>query len=239
MSAAVGAGAGSRPRVRWGVPDAVWVWAGSLFAAAVVGSIVAAVRGRDASATDAIDLVVALAAQDGFVLVAIAWVARAKGLGSLRADFGLTLHLRDAPWLAVGVLLQVGASGLVALLEAVGGGLEQQEAARQLSRSDGPEVILMVLGVVVVAPLAEELLFRGLLLRALLRKTTAPAAVAISAGIFAVVHLLDPNAAPFLVPLAIVGLVAGMLAVRSGELSQPLMLHAGFNLLSAVLLLTD
>jgi membrane protease YdiL (CAAX protease family) len=222
--------------VRWGIPDAVWVWAGSLFVAAVVGSIVAAARGRDAGATDAIDLVVGLAAQDGFVIVAIGWIARAKGLGTLGADFGLALHLRDAPWLAVGVLLQVGASGLVALLEAVGGGLDEQEAARQLSRSDGPEVVLLVLGVVLVAPLAEELLFRGLLLRALLRRMTAPMAVVVSAGVFAVVHLLDPSAAPFLVPLAIVGLVAGMLAVRSGELSQPIMLHAGFNLLSAVLL---
>jgi membrane protease YdiL (CAAX protease family) len=137
-------------------------------------------------------------------------------MGTLRADFGLTLHLRDAPWLAVGVLLQVGSAGLVGLLEEVGGGLDQQEAARTLARSDGPELVLLVVGVVVVAPLAEELLFRGLLLRSLLRRTTAPAAVAISAGVFAVVHLLDPSAAPYLVPLAIVGLVAGWLAVRSG-----------------------
>jgi len=55
---------------------------------------------------------------------------------------------------------------------------------------------------------------------------------------FAVVHLLDPSAAPLLAPLALVGVLSGILAVRSGDLSRSILLHAGFNLLSAILLLT-
>jgi membrane protease YdiL (CAAX protease family) len=239
VSAFAAAGAGTRrPVVRWGLPDAAWVWLGSLFAAAIVGSIATAIRGRSATSADGVDLVVALLAQDGFMIAALAALARSKGRGSLHADFGLVVRVRDAPWLAVGVLLQVASIGLVSVLDRVAGGLPSQEAARTLDRGQGPELVLLVLGVVLLAPLAEELLFRGLLLRALLRRTTAPVAVAVSAAVFALVHLLDPNTAPLLVPLAGLGLVSGFRAVRSGELSQSLLLHVGFNLLSAVTLLS-
>jgi membrane protease YdiL (CAAX protease family) len=36
---------------------------------------------------------------------------------------------------------------------------------------------------------------------------------------------------------ALVGVLSGILAVRTGDLSRSILLHAGFNLLSAVLLL--
>jgi membrane protease YdiL (CAAX protease family) len=185
-----------------------------------------------------VDLVAALAAQDGFMVAAMAVLARAKGIGGLRADFGLALHARDAPWLAVGVLLQVVSIGLISLVDDLAGGLPKQEAARTLEQGHGPELVLLVAGVVLLAPLAEELLFRGLILRALLRRTSAPVAVAISAAVFALIHLLDPNTAALLVPLAGLGVVSGIRAVRTGDLSQSLMLHAGFNLLSAVTLLS-
>jgi membrane protease YdiL (CAAX protease family) len=90
--------------------------------------------------------------------------------------------------------------------------------------------------VVIVAPLVEELLFRGLLLRSLARRTSTVAAVVISAAAFAAVHLLDPSAAPALAPLLLVGLVAAIRTVRTGDLSQAILLHGGFNLLSAVVL---
>lgn len=224
--------------MRWGIADAVWVWVGGLVATAVVGSFLVAVRGRGGSASDAVDLVVALVSQDGFIVIALALLARSKGISGLRADFGLVLRLRDAPWLAVGLLLQVASIGLISLLDRVGGGLPQQEAARTIEHGRGPEVVVLVLGVVLLAPLAEELLFRGLLLRALARRTSSPIAVGISAAVFALVHLLDPNTAPLLVPLAGLGVVSAIRAVRSGELSQSLMLHAGFNLLSALTLLS-
>ncbi len=95
-----------------------------------------------------------------------------------------------------------------------------------------------MVAVVVVAPLAEELLYRGLLLRALLRRVSAPLAVTIGAFVFAAVHLMDPKAAPLLAPLALIGLVSGLRATRTGDLSQSILLHAGFNLLTAVFLVT-
>jgi membrane protease YdiL (CAAX protease family) len=108
--------------------------------------------------------------------------------------------------------------------------------ARALEHSAAVPAVFGAIAVVVFAPLAEELLFRGLLLRGLLRRTNAAGAVLLCGFLFAAAHLVDPSTAPLLAPLAMVGVVSGVLAVRTGELSRSILLHAGFNLLSAILL---
>lgn len=228
----------TRRAVRWGIPDVVWVWFVGLVAAALAATVTSAVRGRDAGVDlDGIDLAAGLLAQNAAIVLGLAFVSRAKGLGSLQRDFGLVVRARDWPWLAAGVLVQVVAFGLVQILDAVAGGLGEQAAADTVKRTTGPEVLVVVIGVALVAPVVEELLFRGLLLRALLRRTTPVWAVVVSSAAFAVVHLLDPNTATLMTPLLLLAVVSGIRAVRSGELSQSILLHAGFNLLSATVLI--
>jgi membrane protease YdiL (CAAX protease family) len=223
--------------LRWGLGDVVWIWLVGLVAGAVAGAVTAGLRGRTGAADpDGIDLVVGLFAQNGVILAALAGVSRVKGRGTLRADFGLVVRFRDWPWLAAGVLLQVVSLGLVALLDAVGGSLDEQQAVRTLERSQGPEIVLVVLGVALLAPVVEELLFRGLLLRSLLRRTSPVAAVVVSAVLFAGAHLFDPSTVPLMAPLLLLAVISGIRSVRTGELSQSILLHAGFNLLSAVVL---
>ena len=85
------------------------------------------------------------------------------------------------------------------------------------------------------APIFEELVFRGLLLRALLARMGPNWAIAVSALTFGSVHFLGGNALGTLAVLpALVGIgaISGVLAVRSGELSQSILLHMGFNLLA-------
>ena len=77
---------------------------------------------------------------------------------------------------------------------------------------------------VVVAPLSEELFFRGLILRGLRSRYSDPKAVAVSALLFALVHL---NPYQFLGPL-ILGLLAGWIFVKTGSLWPCMLLHA-FN----------
>ncbi len=218
----------------------VWVWIAGLLAGAVAGSIAAAIRGRGTGVhLDGIDLAVGLIAQNGAILVALALVSRAKGVGTLRRDFGLVVRPADWPWFATGVVLQVISIGLIKVLDRVASGLPEQQAADTVKHSQGPEIILVVLGVAFFAPLVEELLFRGLLLRALLRKTTPVAAVLISSVVFAGLHLLDPSTATLMAPLLLLAVISAIRAVRTGNLSQSILLHVGFNLLSAILLLTS
>jgi CAAX protease family protein len=229
----------TRTAPRWGLGDVIWVWFAGLAVGAVVGSIAAALRGRSSGLDpDGLDLAIGLFAQNGAILAAVIGVSRGKGLGTLRRDFGLTVRVQDWPWLAVGVLVQVGSYGVVELLQHVSGGLPEQQAADTVKHSQGPELVLVVLGVALFAPVVEELLFRGLLLRSLLRRTTPAVAVVVSSVVFAMAHLLDPSTATLMAPLLALAAISAVRAVRSGDLSQSILLHVGFNLLSAIVLIT-
>jgi len=98
---------------------------------------------------------------------------------------------------------------------------------RALGRLDGGWKALVIVSAVVLAPLSEELLFRGLLQSLLLRYLRQPwAAVGITAVLFGVVHFSTPQDIPALVAL---GVVLGYNYERCGRLWAPILLHALFN----------
>jgi uncharacterized protein len=87
--------------------------------------------------------------------------------------------------------------------------------------SIGEYLMLMVL-VAVAAPLAEELLFRGMLYPLLRRNMGVVAAVALSAALFSAVHVV-----PILLPaLFVIGVVLAIVRERSGSLWPCIALHA-------------
>jgi membrane protease YdiL (CAAX protease family) len=110
---------------------------------------------------------------------------------------------------------------------------------RVFQHAHGADRAFFALVVLVIAPIGEELLFRGALLRGLLRRTNPATAVWISGLVFALVHVaLDPGAG-FAVPALLgLGLLSGYRALRTGDLSESILLHAGFNLLAVLQILT-
>jgi len=225
----------SRPaaRVRWGLGDAVIAWVVGLLATVFVAP------GLGDSTKDIVALCVLILVQNVGIVAYLAWAARAKGLGSLRADFGFAVSVHDAPWLLGGAALQVAGLVVLAPLEEVHGHTAKQEVVKVLEHATGARIALIVLAVAVAAPVAEELLFRGALLRSLLRRTSPEWSIAISALVFGLVHLAgDPSigtliAFPVLVTL---GLVSGYQAFTTGRLSRSILLHMGFNALTVVFL---
>jgi len=104
-----------------------------------------------------------------------------------------------------------------------------------LEPQTGWSLFLLLLLAVVVAPLVEEALFRGILLPVLMKKMSPGTAVVVSSLLFAGIHQHLPSFAP-LFALAVV--LAG-LYIYSGSLWAPVVLHAVFNGVSlCVLLLT-
>ncbi len=208
--------------------------------AGVVGSVVAAtaliaVTGRDP--TDAELFGVVFAAQGFSTLAAVVWVVRHHGSGDVVRDLGLRFRGGDWWGLPVGFVLQILlALGLQPLLDLLGVEGPPQEVGRLARDAEGATVALAVASVVVLAPIAEELLFRGLLLRALRRKWGESAAITASAAVFAALHLLDPGAALVVPALFVAGVVMGVAACRRGDLGLAIAIHAGFNL-TAVLAL--
>lgn len=97
------------------------------------------------------------------------------------------------------------------------------------------EWLLIVVGVVVLAPIAEELVFRGAVLKGLERYGSR-AAVGGSAALFAAAHLFDPNAVFAFPLLLILGVVMAREVLRTGRLGRAIATHAGFNLMTVIAL---
>jgi hypothetical protein len=234
---------GAVPRVRWGLWDPLWAFLIGLAAALVVGVFVVDPDDPDRPAT----LIALLFAQNLAVIAWLALTARRKGTGSMRDDFGLELRrparawLADVPYLFFGVGLQIVAVLPIYWLERIYGHEAEQSVVEVADNASTWEVPLLAIGIVLLAPLAEELLFRGVLLRALCRKYSPTLAVFVSALVFGLVHAAgDPSVGTLIAlpALVLVGLVCGYQAVRTGTLSRSILIHMGFNALSAVVLFT-
>ena len=233
---------------RWGLPDALIAWIAGIVCAlfAVVPfAIIAASRAHvpDNGIPKDLEvpaLILGLVAQNLGIIGTLALIARFKGRGSLRADFGLSVSARDVAWIAAGLGLSLVAGWmLLPITELANLEGSSQEVVRQFENANGIEVPLFALGVVLLAPFAEELLFRGALLRGLVRRTTPARAVFASALIFALVHVIgDPDTYYYVPAFLLLGLVSGWRAMKTGNLSQSVMLHMGFNFLASILIIS-
>ena len=172
-------------------------------------------------------------------------IGRMRGHRNLGTALGLEVEPRHAWWVAAGAGALIPLGFLAAALRSVLGVEEESpqaivEAAEQVSGT--VTMVAVAIGVVVLGPVAEELLYRGLTFRVALR-SGAPAwiAVTISAAVFTVAHLADPAlySAAGIVTLSALfafGLFLGVLRVRTGGLGAPIFAHSGFNLMTLVLL---
>ena len=225
-----------RPAVTWGIGDFFWVYFGGIVAGLVLATIGFAISGDQSGSPGALTEGLSFVGQFGGWIALMMWVSRRKGRGSLAADFGFVVHLRDAWVIAVGVVLEIALTILVYPLVNLTND-QHQDVVNELNKSHGVKLALIALVAGLVAPVCEELLFRGLLLRALRRRVSPVAAVAISALAFALAHpLLDPTIGTVAVVPALfaLGAISGVVALRKGNLSMSIFLHIGFNLLTTV-----
>ncbi len=102
-----------------------------------------------------------------------------------------------------------------------------------LGTSDGWALLAFALTAVVLAPLFEETLFRGVLLPVVARHLGARWAVLLSALVFAIAHLSLAE----LVPLSVLGVGLGLLRWQTGRLAACVCLHALWNSLTFLNLL--
>jgi membrane protease YdiL (CAAX protease family) len=230
------------PAARWSYVDTAVTLGAGYLAALVVGTLLIVVTGR--TSTDQVgvfELAVTLIAQSAGHLGVAGWLSRTRGSGSWAEDFGLRIRSRDVWGIAVGVLLQLVVAVVVGPIVQLFAPEDapQQGVAEIAERVQGAvgKLVFVVL-IVALAPVVEEVVFRGMLLSRLRRSMSAWPAIVTSAAVFALIHrLLDPDAT-FAVPgLFVVGLVLGWLAIRDGDLSTPIFVHAGVNLTGALVLI--
>jgi membrane protease YdiL (CAAX protease family) len=105
---------------------------------------------------------------------------------------------------------------------------EADLAIEEVTRVSSPlRAITVPFTFVLVAPVTEELLFRGLILRALKARYGRGAAIGLSALLFGAFHV-DPQALVF---ASLVGLVLGWVAERARSTMPSIAMHAAFNAL--------
>jgi membrane protease YdiL (CAAX protease family) len=224
--------------IRWGLGDAAWI-----YPAGVIGSVVLATVGYGIT-HDKAGHPAALTTALGFAGMYVVWLAgmlyvsRTKGRGNLHDDFGFVAHAKHAWVLLAGIGLEIALSLMVYPLVSLAHH-EKQTVVEDLKSSSGAKLAVFVVAAGLLAPIMEELFFRGLVLRALRRRWSPEVAIAGSALLFALAHpLLDPQLGTFaLVPaLFALGAVSGIAATWTGELSVSIALHIGFNLLTVATL---
>jgi membrane protease YdiL (CAAX protease family) len=230
------------PAAQWSYTDTVVALGAGYLAAIVVGTLYLVATGKSAADELGVaELSITLIAQSAGHLGVAGWLSQHRGTGNWAEDFGLRIRSRDMWGIAVGVFLQLAVALVIGPIVELFApeNPPQQGVAEIAERVQGVagRVAFVVL-IVAVAPVVEEILFRGMLLSRLRRAMGTWPAILTSAAVFAVIHfVLDQNAVLAVPGLFVVGTVLGWFALRDGDLSMPIFVHAGVNLTGALVLI--
>jgi membrane protease YdiL (CAAX protease family) len=181
-------------------------------------------------------LVQLTATQMGLLVVTGGLVVAPRTLAGLRLlprsglwkSLGIGLALAIPAWVGVTLLADVAATALKAL------GFEQDTGIVDTVMSRGDPTVL-VLAVVLVAPIAEELFFRGVVYNAWEREYGSKVAVFGSAALFAAIH----GSLFLLLPIFVLGVGLALVYRSTRSLPATMVMHAGFNALSVAITLLD
>jgi uncharacterized protein len=170
-------------------------------------------------------LLVLLLVQDSLLVLAALLLASSK-LTPRRWHFGIraTRLWPTLGWTALGFAVMLGFElGYVELLEVDATNVEE------LGEDSLVAGFAVATAVIVVAPVAEELFFRGFFYRALrTRLSTWPAAL-IDGAVFGSLHFQGLDTAIILPVIAVVGVGQCLVYERTGSLFAVIAIHAAFN----------
>ena len=220
----------------WTVIDFVLIWLGGVF-----GSTLLATPAVLADNTD-LTIILALAGQYLGNLAVFLILRQRKD----PPEIGFRIEGGDFFYVGLGLIFQIAVALLMLPLANLlfPEGRPPQEVADTIAQAES--LLLqssLVVVAVVIGPIAEEVLFRGVLLKAFERRGEIFAVVA-SAVVFASVHILGlgaedrwKSALVVLPGIFVLGLVLGRLTQKKGRLGPAIFLHSGWNLLAAFVLL--
>lgn len=228
-------------------PGKTVAWYGVIFTvdlviqmAILIGATILAVS--PGAGREEVSLALAAMARNGRVFLATAFasagiVISAVGLVSRRQNGSAFQYLairresaRDsALWLSAGALFCFAQVGVFSLVEVPSTNFWQTIVVSNWLKP------FLFLAIVLVAPAAEEIMYRGFLFRGLVNsRLGAPGAIMLTALAWASVHMqynLYEKASIF-----VMGLIIGTLRYRRNSLTLPFCMHVGVNLVGATLI---
>lgn len=198
------------------------------------GNDILALTGEGGELTPLGAAVVLLSTPVALLLVSWWFVLRPRALAGLPSwmgpDPGRALGIGVLAGIGMWVVGNLVGAAVIALLQALGIGVDTQLAERAVETLDPWLVVLVV---IFLAPVAEELFFRGVVFNAWLREGGVRWAFIGSTLLFALIHL---SIAAF-VPILLLGFALAWIYRRTQSLLAPIALHATFNGISVVLVL--
>jgi membrane protease YdiL (CAAX protease family) len=178
--------------------------------------------------------IILVSTQAALLLVSWLFVYRPRalaGLPSLPGREPLRAAALGAAWgVAAWVVSTVLIGVMAVVLQQLGIEPVPQAAERAIEMLDP---VLVVLAIVVLAPIAEEIFFRGVVFNAWLREGGRRFAFIGSALLFAVIHVSLVS----LLPIFALGLMLAWVYDRTGTLVAPIAMHATVNGISVALAL--
>jgi len=186
---------------------------------------------------DILDMLTSLATNGSLVSVAVI-ASSAAGVAMVlvfikarrRASIGEYLSLKPLTGRQIGVSLAVVA-GLIAVAELANSGMGQTPDTGfnyQIYRSADPLALLWI-AAVVFAPWFEEFFFRGFLFAGWLRsRLGSVGTVAVTSALWAVLHI--QYSAYGIVQILVIGVVLGIMRLRTKSLWSPLLMHFAWNM---------
>ena len=224
---------------------AVWLTERFVSSPESTGAKVAAAA--ETSTADWTPLVIVLDFGINVILVGLIVLAiQSTGRRSVTEVFGLRPHTTDRlawwlVWTAAGSLIVTPAILLLSnalpdwLAPIFGEKIEEQAAVENIRKSagDSPFKLMLVLNAVLIAPIVEEVVFRGYFYGALKQKTSALFSAFITAALFSAAH---NNVLAFL-PLFGFALCLTLFYEASRSLWVPIGMHATFNAVNVGLIL--
>jgi membrane protease YdiL (CAAX protease family) len=162
--------------------------------------------------------------------------------GGWRAAIGLDVLRRGdwVPWLIGLALSLAGRIGVGVLFLVLTNGRANRQAQNiHLSSPTAAQIAFLFVLAVVIAPVIEEIAFRGLLLRTFMRRMSFWPAALLSTAIFALFHTYEVStfagAAALAASVATLGMTNCYLVRITGRLAPGMLVHATFNLAATVL----
>ena len=229
--------AAKTPARSWSIADFIYVWLGGFFGAGLFFVIGLPFDNGDWA------IVLALAGQY-IGNLSVLWILSKR---KDETDLGFSIETKDTFYIGLGLILQLGLALLFLPLAEwlFPDGRPPQQVAEVLANLDSSLLlrVSLIVAAVVLAPVTEELIFRGVLLKAIQHRGRVFAMV-VSATVFAAVHVLglDPerilaSAVVVLPPIFILGVLLAWITFRTGRLGPAIFIHSGWNLLAALILL--
>lgn len=172
----------------------------------------------------------------GVTLIAAAFAAASPGSSLFAAPAALGWRAPGRGWIRPTLIAYLGyvacALVIAALLSP-----EQEDITRELGFDEGGFTAVVVgLLVIAMAPVSEEIFFRGFIFSGLRRGMPVVIAAVISAAIWGLFHYTGPDSWAVCLQLAIFGVFLAWLYQRTGSIWPPIGVHAFNNALAFIVL---